>query len=63
MAITEILDIDDRMRELILQGASTAALQVAAVENGLISLRENGLNAIFDGHTSAEEVLRETIAL
>jgi type II secretory ATPase GspE/PulE/Tfp pilus assembly ATPase PilB-like protein len=51
------------MRELILQGASTAALQVAAVENGLISLRENGLNAIFDGHTSAEEVLRETIAL
>jgi type IV pilus assembly protein PilB len=63
MAITEILDIDDRMRELILQGASTAALQAAAVENGLISLRENGLNAIFDGHTSAEEVLRETIAL
>jgi type IV pilus assembly protein PilB len=63
MAITEILDIDDRMRELILQGASTAALQAAAVENGLIALRENGLNAIFDGHTSAEEVLRETIAL
>ncbi|MFN9332111.1 MAG: GspE/PulE family protein [Planctomycetota bacterium] len=63
MAITEILDIDDRMRELILQGASTATLQAAAVENGLIALRENGLNAIFDGHTSAEEVLRETIAL
>ncbi|MFN9274516.1 MAG: GspE/PulE family protein [Planctomycetota bacterium] len=63
MAITEILDIDDRMRELILQGATTATLQAAAVENGLIALRENGLNAIFDGHTSAEEVLRETIAL
>ena len=63
MAITEILDIDDRMRELILQGASTATLQAAAVENGLVSLRENGLSAIFEGHTSAEEVLRETIAL
>ncbi|MBL8753270.1 MAG: type II/IV secretion system protein [Planctomycetes bacterium] len=61
MAITEILDIDDRLREMILQGASTTALQAAAVENGLATLRENGLQAIFDGHTSVEEVLRETI--
>lgn len=60
MAITEILDVDDRIRELILSGASTSALQGAAVENGLVSLRENGLRAIFDGHTSVEEVLRET---
>jgi type IV pilus assembly protein PilB len=61
MAITEILDVDDRIREMILQGASTTALQAAAVENGLVSLRENGLQAIFDGQTSVEEVLRETI--
>jgi type IV pilus assembly protein PilB len=61
MAITEILDIDDRLRELILQGASTTTLQGAAIENGLVTLRENGLQAIFDGHTSVEEVLRETI--
>ncbi|MFY9343562.1 MAG: GspE/PulE family protein [Planctomycetota bacterium] len=61
MAITEILDIDDRLREMILQGASTTALQAAAIENGLATLRENGLQAIFDGHTSVEEVLRETI--
>jgi type IV pilus assembly protein PilB len=61
MAITEILDIDDRLREMILQGASTTTLQAAAIENGLTSLRENGLQAIFDGHTTVEEVLRETI--
>jgi type IV pilus assembly protein PilB len=61
MAITEILDIDDRLREMILHGASTTALQAAAVEGGLATLRENGLQAIFDGHTSVEEVLRETI--
>ncbi|MBM3974908.1 MAG: pilus assembly protein PilB [Planctomycetes bacterium] len=63
MAITEILDIDDRLREMILQGASTTALQAAAVEGGLVPLRENGLQAIFDGHTSVEEVLRETITV
>jgi type IV pilus assembly protein PilB len=61
MAITEILDIDDRLREMILQGASTTTLHAAAIETGLATLRENGLQAIFDGHTSVEEVLRETI--
>jgi type IV pilus assembly protein PilB len=60
MAITEIIDIDDRLREMILTNASTSALQAAAVEKGLVTLRENGLRAIFDGHTSVEEVLRET---
>ena len=60
MAITEIIDIDDRLRELILTGASTSTLQAAAIENGLVTLQENGLRAIFDGHTTVEEVLRET---
>ena len=61
MAITEILDVDDRIREMVLQGASTTALQSAAVEGGLVTLRENGLQAVFDGATTVEEVLRETI--
>jgi type IV pilus assembly protein PilB len=63
MAITEILDVDDRLREMILQGASTTALQAAAVEGGLVPLRDNGLQAVFDGQTSVEEVLRETITM
>jgi type IV pilus assembly protein PilB len=63
MAITEIIDIDDRMRELILAGSSTSTLHAAAVEAGLVTLRENGLRAIFDGHTTVEEVLRETGSL
>ena len=60
MAITEILDVDDRIRELILASASTSSLQEAAVEAGLVSLRDTGLQAVFDGQTSVEEVLRET---
>ncbi|MFT4511817.1 MAG: type IV pilus assembly protein PilB [Planctomycetota bacterium] len=61
MAITEILEIDDRIREMILDGASTNKVQEAAVEAGLKTLRENGLKAVFDGATSVEELLRETI--
>lgn len=61
MAITEVLEIDDRIREMILDGASTTKVQEAAVEAGLKTLRENGLRAVFDGQTTVEELLRETI--
>lgn len=61
MAITEVLEVDDRIREMILDGASTTSVQEAAVESGLKTLRENGLKAVFDGVTSVEELLRETI--
>ncbi|HEB52795.1 MAG TPA: type II/IV secretion system protein [bacterium] len=61
MAITEVLEVDDRIRELILDGASTTKVQEAAIENGLTTLRETGLQAVFDGATSVEELLRETI--
>ncbi len=59
MALTEILDVDDRLRDLILSGASTTALQAAALEAGMVPLQQNGLAAVFDGHTTVEEVLRE----
>lgn len=61
MAITEVLEVSDRIRELILDGASTTTVQEAAVEAGLSTLRENGLKAVFDGTTTVEELLRETI--
>ena len=59
MAIAEVLVIDDRLRELILDGASAGALQDAAVEAGLSTLQQSGLEAVFGGHTTVEEVLRE----
>jgi type IV pilus assembly protein PilB len=61
MAITEILEVDDRIRELVLGGASTTKVQEAALEGGLSTLRESGLAAVFDGETTVEEVLRETL--
>ncbi len=60
MAITEILVVDDRLRELMLSNASTSALTNAAIESGMVPLRTCGLEAIFSGHSTVEEVLRET---
>jgi type IV pilus assembly protein PilB len=60
-AIFEILQMTDRLREMILDGAATDAIRLAAKEQGMRSLRDAGLLAIFDGVTTVEEVLRETI--
>ena len=42
-------------------GAATDAIRSAAKESGMRTLRDSGLLAIFDGITTVEEVLRETI--
>ena len=57
----EIMHLDDEMRDLIVQHASTQTLRVEAKKRGMRTLRECGLMAIYDGVTSIEEVVRETI--
>jgi type IV pilus assembly protein PilB len=61
-AIFEIMKITDRMRELIMARASTQAMRDLAREEGMRTLREAGLLKIFDGQTTIEEVVRETLA-
>jgi type IV pilus assembly protein PilB len=41
--------------------ASTNVLRNAAQKAGMRSLREKGLNAIFDGLTTINEVVKETV--
>jgi type IV pilus assembly protein PilB len=61
LALAELLIVDDRMKEAILDGRSSSELAALAREQGMRSLRDAGLRAVFDGHTSVEEVLRETV--
>jgi type IV pilus assembly protein PilB len=42
--------------------SSTSVLREAARRNGMRELRENGLDLIYNGITTIEEVSRETIA-
>jgi type IV pilus assembly protein PilB len=55
------MEFDDSLRELILSQASTAVLRVEAQKRGMRSLRESGLLSIFDGQTTIDEVVRETM--
>ncbi len=61
MALFEIMTMDDEMRELVMNEASTAVLRNAARKKGMRSLRESGLMAIYEGLTTIDEVVRETI--
>ncbi|MGA1124370.1 MAG: GspE/PulE family protein [Chthoniobacterales bacterium] len=59
-AIFETLRIGDTLREMINQRAPGVVLRQKAIELGMRTLREEGLQAIFDGETSVEEVLKYT---
>ncbi|MBK7980274.1 MAG: type II/IV secretion system protein [Ignavibacteriae bacterium] len=59
-AIYELLEINDDLRELITERASSKKVKEIALKNGLITLRQSGMEKIKNGITSYEEVLRET---
>ncbi len=60
--IFEIMTFNDEIRELIMNQASTSVLRLAAQKAGMKLLRENGLAAIYDGITTIDEVVKETIS-
>jgi type IV pilus assembly protein PilB len=61
-ALYEIMTLDDECREMIMKNASTALLKHHARKRGMRVLRESGLMSIFDGVTTIDEVVRETLA-
>lgn len=62
IGLYEIMVLNDELRDLIMNNASTNVLREAARRNGMRTLRENGLAVIFDGITTIEEVAKETLA-
>ncbi len=60
-ALFEIMLISEATRALIMDGAPTADLRARARSEGMRSLRESGLLAVYEGTTTVEEILRETI--
>lgn len=59
--IFEIMVFNDEIRDLVMNQASTAVLRAAGQKAGMRLLRDNGLEAIYDGITTIDEVVKETI--
>ncbi len=56
----ELMVVTDAQRELITKKAPTLVLKQKAIEQGMRTLRDDGMRAIFDGLTTVEEVLKYT---
>lgn len=61
LAIYEIMTLDDEMRELIVNHSSTNILRNNARKRGMRTLRQSGMLAIYEGITTIEEVVKQTI--
>jgi len=58
----EVMSLSAELRRMILKGASTSELSERAVQEGMLTLRMDGLVKIRKGITTLEEVVKETAA-
>jgi type IV pilus assembly protein PilB len=59
-AICELLDLTDRIREMIVDRRPTSEIKRVACEEGMITLRESGLAKIRAGITTVKEINKVT---
>ncbi|MFM2090776.1 MAG: hypothetical protein RLZZ127_1265, partial [Planctomycetota bacterium] len=60
-AIVECLEMNDKLRKIIIAGGSDIEIRKVAIETGMISLRRAALLNAMRGVTTVEEVLRQTV--
>ena len=60
LGIFEIMELDDTLKSLVLQTFDSHRIKAAAIAQGMITLRRDGIQKVLDGITTVEEVLRVT---
>ena len=59
-AVFEVMGIGEKIQQLVLKSKSSGEIRVAAQENGMNSLSEDGWRLVAEGVTTPDEVLRVT---
>ena len=62
VAFYEIMVFGEELKEMVLQGASTAEIKAESIRLGMLTLRAAGLEKLRNGITTLEEILRVTAA-
>ena len=60
LGIYEFLPVDEVIQREIVRGSDRNEIYRAALQNGMISLRKDGMDKVRNGITTYEEVLRVT---
>ncbi len=58
IVLSEVLEIDKEIQNLIMQGALNLEIEETAVKNGMITMLMDGVLRAIDGETSLDEVFR-----
>lgn len=61
IGIFELMIMNDELRDMISAKGSTDEIRVCAKKHGMIPLREGGEKLIWEGISTADEIIRETI--
>jgi len=61
LGIFEIMLLDDEMDDMIMNRSSTNVIRSVARKKGMRTLRDAGLLSIYDGQTTIEEVVQQTL--
>jgi type IV pilus assembly protein PilB len=61
IGLFELMIMNDELRDMVMLNATTDEIRKKAQSYGMISLRDYGKDFVFQGLTSAEEVVRETV--
>ncbi len=61
VGLFEVMEMTDAMRQLVLDNGSAMDLRRQALADGMVTLRQNGLQKVCEGMTTVDEVVRETV--
>ncbi|MFA5076074.1 MAG: ATPase, T2SS/T4P/T4SS family [Patescibacteria group bacterium] len=58
VGIYEVLEMNDQIKELIMNQANSDAIKAKAIEQGMVTMIEDGIAKVLDGQTTINEILR-----
>src|SRR5204863_433305 len=61
VGLFELMILNDDLRDMIMRSASRDELRDAARSFGMVTLRDAGMDAAYEGRTTLDEIIRETV--
>lgn len=61
VALHEVMEVTERLEQLVVSHATGSELRATAIDEGLVSLREDGFAKVSEGITTIEEILRVSL--
>ena len=61
MALHEVMTVTEEIEKLIVEGSSSDTVKKVALQQGMITLREDGMEKVRMGRTAIEEILRVVV--